>query len=206
MNDLVLKNMLEKAKPLLKRRLPLRYQTQRGLDIYAEHTYKPMWAVDTTSNGTFDANTYHVPKDGRRNKMIIWVYNSRMLTVSFAILLHELGHHYGEQTSWTKEGERHNQDWGFGNVEDELLAWDWAISKWDLVPLRTSFPYWYMCACLSSYFDAYDEEGPNTWSIFRDIKQQIDDAKEKTGTPQGFEEQTQTQTNTKFGYPANFSL
>ena len=77
-----------------------------------------------------------------KNKIVTW-YNTRQLTVTFAAMLHELGHEYLNHT--------HIYDGFDQKLESEIEAWDWAHAHWNQVPVRRRWPILYEEACLNSY-------------------------------------------------------
>jgi len=86
---------------------------------------------------------HRVFKDKRYKNQIMTMYNPRQLTLSFANILHELGHEY--MRHHVKTIEPHEI------LEEELEAWMWARAHWPQVPVARKFPTLYEEACLDSY-------------------------------------------------------
>lgn len=127
--------------------------------IHKGRVYSKVWGIDFIAVPSYteykylSRSAFHYPQDRRFNRQIEWFYNPRQLTYSYAVLLHELGHFV----------LRHDlsDDNMVSELSDEIEAWEWAMSKWHLVPLRTRFPQYLMEMLLHTYFrnnDVFVEE------------------------------------------------
>jgi hypothetical protein len=148
-SDEVLSDLFKYIDTFIRRSVRGTIRIKPKLDLHIYHTR------DEPTGFTFES------KDRRRADVLVWKYNSRMLTLSWSILLHELGHFCGEETPKSTETYPIHFDdvliQPFHTyIAREIEAWDWAILKWRLVPTRRRFPFHFMNACLDSYFFTSD--------------------------------------------------
>lgn len=100
--------------------------------------------------------------DKRRNSVVIWYYNPRQWTVSFAILLHELGHY---DLNHVPQDPIHE-------LQTELEAWEWAVEAWEYAkPVNRRFPYIWRNMLLDTHYrysDPYIDHDERNWLDFEE--------------------------------------
>lgn len=131
MTDKKLSDLLSELKPIVLSRGRVSVRLG-GIHLFMEHSRQDQYLDNITS--------VNVPNDRRRDFQVLWVYNARQLTLSFASLLHELGHIFNDHAPVIHGELRRNTDPYHVVMEQELEAWYWARTKWHLAPIRRRWP------------------------------------------------------------------